>query len=100
MKRFVINTITSTALAAAAVGLSGTAAAASAGGPTSPDGVVHQWEAKGYEVIVTRTSGNEPGPCSVAAVRPGETFMGKSKEIHGVQVPVLLHKTMYVDVRC
>ena len=99
MKRFVITTITSAALAAAAVGLSGAASAASTG-PTSPDAVVHQLEAKGYEVIVTRTSGNASGPCSVAAVRPGETFMGKRKEIHGVQVPVLLHKTMYVGVRC
>lgn len=99
MKRFVITTITSAALAAAAVGLSGTAAAVSTG-PTSPDAVVHQLEAKGYEVVVTRTSGNESGPCSVVAVRPGDTFMGKSREIHGVQTPVQTHKTMYVDVRC
>ncbi|MEN4479144.1 hypothetical protein [Mycolicibacterium cosmeticum] len=101
MKRFVITTMTTAALAGAAVGLAGAAlAAAAAAGPTSPDAVIHQLEAKGYEVVVTRTSGNESGPCSVAAVRPGQTFTGKSKEIHGVQSPVAVHKTMYVDLRC
>lgn len=99
MKRFVITTMTTAALAGAAVGLAGAAAAAAAG-PTSPDTVIHQLEAKSYEVVVTRTSGNESGPCSVAAMRPGQTFTGKSKEIHGVQTPVAVHKTMYVDPRC
>ncbi len=99
MKRFVITTMTTATLAGAAVGWAGAAAAAAAG-PTSPDAVIHQLEVKGYEVIVTRTSGNEPEPCSVAAMRPGQTFTGKSKEIHGVQTPVAVDKTMYVDLRC
>ena len=99
MKRFVITTITAATLAAGAVGLSGAASAAPAG-PASPEQVIHQLEAKGYEVVVTRTSGNESGPCSVSAVRPGETFAGKSREIRGVQTPVAPHETMYVTVRC
>ena len=99
MKRFVITTMATATLAGSAVGLAGAAAAAPPG-PPSPQAGNHHVEANGYEVVVTRTSGNQSGPCSVAAVRPGQTFTGKSKEIHGVQSAVTVHKTMYVDLQC
>lgn len=99
MKRFVISTITAGTLAAAALGFAG-AAGAAASGPGSPTDVVRQLESKGYEVIVTTTSGGQSQHCSITSVRPGQTFAGKNKEIHGVQTPVQSHKTMYVDQRC
>ena len=86
-------------LAAAGLGLAGAAAAAPSA-PTSPTDTIKHLESQGYEVIVTKTSGNDPQRCSIASVRPGQTMMGKSKEIHGVLTPTLLHKTMYVDLRC
>lgn len=99
MKRFIIATITAGSLAAAGLGLAGAAAAAPSA-PRSPTDVVKQLEAKGYEVIVTTVSGGGAKDCSTSAVRQGQTVMGKSREIHGVQTPVAPHKTMYVDLRC
>lgn len=99
MKSFLISLFTAGSLAAAGVGLAG-AAAATPSTPSSPTDIITRLEAQGYEVIVTKTSGNTPAQCSAASVRPGQTMTGKSKEIHGVPTPTLLHKTMYVDLRC
>lgn len=99
MKRFIIATITAGSLATAALGFAGAAAAAPSA-PRSPTEVVKQLEARGYEVIVTTVSGGGAKDCSISAVRHGETVMGKSREVHGVQTPVAPHETMYVDLRC
>jgi hypothetical protein len=99
MNRYIISAVTAGSLAAAGLGLAGAAAAAPSA-PVSPTDVVRQLEAKGYEVIVTTVSGGGMKDCSISAVRHGQTVMGKSREIHGVQTPVGPHKTMYVDLRC
>lgn len=99
MKRFIIATITAGSLVAAGLGLAGSAAAATSA-PRSPTEIVKQLEANGYEVIVTKLSGGGAQHCSVASVRQGQTTVGKSREIHGVQTPVAPHKPMYVDLRC
>ncbi len=100
MKHFIIATVTAGSLAVTALGLAGAATAATPSVPRSPTEVVKQLEAKGYEVIVTSVSGNDPQHCSISAVRHGQTMTGKTREIHGVQTPVAPHKTMYVDLRC
>jgi|JI10StandDraft_1071094.scaffolds.fasta_scaffold01846_13 hypothetical protein len=99
MKHLIAAVIAAASLTAASLGLAGAATAASTGGHSAAD-TIHQLEANGYEVITTTVSGTGPQHCSVVSVRPGQTMMGKSKEIHGVQTPTLLHKTMYVDLRC
>jgi ABC-type xylose transport system substrate-binding protein len=99
MKHLIAAVVAAGALSAATLGLAGAATAATTGAP-SPTDTVKQLEARGYEVITTTVSGNDPQRCSIASVRPGQTMMGNSKEIHGVQTPTLLHKTVYVDLRC
>lgn len=99
MKHFIIAIVTAGSMAAAVLGLAGGAAAAPSA-PRSPTDVVRQLEAKGYEVIVTTVAGGGAQHCSVAAVRHGQTMVGKNRETHGAQAPVAPHTTMFVDLRC
>ncbi|MBJ7341541.1 hypothetical protein [Mycolicibacterium sp.] len=93
MNSFAIATLAAGALSAAMLGLAGAAAEAPSG-PRSPTDTIRGLESQGYEVIVTTVSRGDPHGCSITAVRPGQTIVRPSGE-----VPIM-HKTMYVDLRC
>ena len=101
MKNIVITSLTTGALASAALGLAGNPNAA----PSGPLSVttVSQLRAQGFEVIVNRIGTAPSDQRTVGAVRPGQTF---SRTDSGVPragddlVTTVTNKTVYVDVGC
>jgi hypothetical protein len=98
MKKYVVAALTTGALASAALGLAGTAAAA----PTGPsvDETVKTLEASGYNVIVNKTGAAPLSSCNVSAVRPGQTHSTTDSRGGGSLKTTVTSQTVYVDVIC
>ena len=102
MKNLLLTSITAGALASAALGLAGSAAAAPAG-PSPVDATVSQLRAQGFQVIVNRVGTAPADQCTLSAVRPGQTFSRTDSGAPGAQddlVTTVTAKTVYVDVTC
>jgi hypothetical protein len=101
MKNNLLTSLAAGALAAAALGLAGTATAAPSG-PSPVDATVSQLQAQGFEVVVSRVD-TATVDCTVSAVRPGQTFTRTDSGVPGAQgdlVTSVTNKTVYVDVTC
>lgn len=102
MNRFPITTLTATVLSAAGLTLAATAGAA----PTGLSGVdqtVNQLKVDGYTVIVNKLGAASLDQCSVAAVRPGQTYSRTDSGTPGAQDDVhttVTGKTVFVDLAC
>jgi hypothetical protein len=102
MNKFPMIAVTASALSAAALTLTATAVAA----PTGPSGVeqtVNRLEADGYTVIVNKLGGGPAEQCTVAAVRPGQTFSRTDSGVPGAQDDIrttVTGKTVFVDIAC
>ena len=102
MKSFFFTTLTAGALASAALGLAGTANAAPSG-PSSVDQTVNQLKADGYIVIVNKVGAAPVDQCTVAAVRPGQTYSRSDSGTPGAQNNIhttVTAKTVFVDIAC
>jgi len=102
MKKLVLTSLAAGALAAAALGLAGTASAAPSG-PSSVDATVRQLQARGFQVIVSRVDSAAVDQCTLNAVRPGQTFSRTDSGVPGANddlVTTVTNKTVYVDVTC
>jgi hypothetical protein len=102
MKNILVTSLTTGALASAALGLAGNANAAPSG-PLSVDTTVSQLRAQGFEVIVNRIGTAPSDQCTVGAVRPGQTFSRTDSGVPGAGddlVTTVTNKTVYVDVSC
>ena len=101
MKLFTIPLITAGAMAAAAVGLAGVAAAAPSGPNVTQ--VVGQLEAEGFHVVLNKIGAAALDQCTVKSVRPGQTYTRMDTGFPGAMddiVSVVTAKTVYVDVAC
>ena len=99
-----LTSLAAAALAATTFGLPAAANAAPAG-PGSVDATINQLREQGFDVIVNRTGTAAPEDCTIAAVRPGQTF-SRSDTGSGLPgsafdiVTTVTGKTVYVDVVC
>jgi hypothetical protein len=82
MKNILVTSLTTGALASAALGLARNANAAPSG-PLSVDTTVSQLRAQGFEVIVNRIGTAPSDQCTVGAVRPGQTFSRTDSGVPG-----------------
>ena len=101
MKNIVITSLTTGALASAALGLAGNPNAAPSG-PLSVN-TISQLRAQGFEVIVNRIGTAPSDQRTVGAVRPGQTFSGTDSGVPRAGddlVTTVTNKTVYVDVGC
>jgi hypothetical protein len=102
MKSFTLPVIAAGALATAALGLAGAAAAAPSG-PPNPSQTVGQLQASGFDVIVNKLGTAPLDRCVVSAVRPGQTFSRMDSGAPGAMddiVTTVTGMTVYVDVAC
>ncbi len=102
MKNNLLTSLAAGALAAAALGLAGTATAAPSG-PSPVDATVSQLQAQGFQVIVSRVDSAAVDQCTLNTVRPGQTFSRTDSGVPGAQddlVTSVTNKTVYVDVTC
>ena len=102
MKTLVLTTVINTALWAGALILAAAAIAAPSG-PSSVEQAMDQLKAGGYTVIVNRVGAGPTDDCSVAAVRPGQTYSRTDSGTPGAQDDVhttVTGKTVFVDLAC
>jgi hypothetical protein len=102
MKSFTIPVIAAGAFAAAAVGFA-SAANAAPSGPSTADHTVRQLQAEGLTVILNKIGTAPLDQCTVASVRPGQTFTRMDSGAPGAMddiVTTVTSKTVYVDVSC
>ncbi len=102
MKKLPITAVTAGALSAAALTLTAPAAAAPSG-PSSVEQTVNQLKADGYTVIVNKVGAAQVDQCTVAAVRPGQTYSRSDSGTPGAQDDIhttVTGKTVFVDIAC
>jgi hypothetical protein len=102
MNKLPITAITAGALSAAALTLAAAAAAAPSG-PSSVDQAVNQLKAAGYTVIVNKVGTAPVERCTVAALRPGQTYSRSDSGTPGAQDNIhttVTGKTVFVDIAC
>jgi hypothetical protein len=102
MNKFSIIAVTATALSAAALTLTAPAVAAPSG-PSSVEQTVDQLKADGHTVIVNKVGAAPAGQCTVAAVRPGQTYSRTDSGTPGAQDDMhttVTGKTVFVDIAC
>ena len=102
MTKIARTALTAGALSAAALLLAPTAAAAPSG-PSSVEQTVNQLKAEGYTVIVNKVGAASVNQCTVAAVRPGQTYSRTDSGTPGAQDDVhttVTGKTVFVDLAC
>jgi hypothetical protein len=102
MTKLPITAITTSALWAAALALAAAAAAAPSG-PSSVGETVNQLKADGYTVIVNKVGAAPAERCTVAAVRPGQTYSRTDSGTPGAQddsETTVTGKTVFVDIAC
>jgi hypothetical protein len=102
MKSFTLSVIAAGAIATAALGLAGAAAAAPSGGIDASQ-AVGQLQARGFDVIVNKIGTAPLDQCVVSAVRPGQTFSRMDSGAPGAMddiVTTVTAMTVYVDVAC
>ena len=101
MKSFILPVIGG-ALATAALGLAGAAAAAPSGGLDASQ-TIGQLQARGFDVVVNKLGTAPLDQCAVSAVRPGQTFARMDSGSPGAMddiVTTVTAMTVYVDVEC
>ena len=102
MKSFTLPVIAAGAIATAALGLAGAAAAAPSG-PIDASQAIGQLQARGFDVIVNKLGTAPLDQCVVSAVRPGQTFSRMDSGAPGAMddiVTTVTAMTVYVDVAC
>jgi hypothetical protein len=102
MTKFPITAIAAAALSTAALTFAAAAAAAPSG-PSSVDQTVNQLQADGYTVIVNKIGAAPVHLCTVAAVRPGQTYTRSDSGTPGAQDDIhttVTGKTVFVDIAC
>ena len=102
MNKFPLTALTASVLSAAGLTLAATAAAAPTG-PSSVDQAVNHLEADGYTVIVNKVGAASVDQCTVAAVRPGQTYSRTDSGTPGAQDNIyttVTGKTVFVDLAC
>ena len=102
MKKRTITAAAIGALSAAALGWAGAATAAPAG-PPSIEQTVNQLQAGGYTVIVNKVGAAQLGQCTLAGIRPGQTYSRVDSGVPGAQDDIhttVSGKTVYIDVAC
>jgi hypothetical protein len=102
MKSFTLPAVAAGAIATAALGLAGTAAAAPSGAVDASQ-VIGQLQARGFDVIVNKLGTAPLDQCVVSAVRPGQTFSRMDSGAPGAMddiVTTVTARTVYVDVAC
>ena len=102
MKAFTLPVIAAGAIATAALGLAGAAAAAPSG-TIDASQAVGQLQARGFDVIVNKVGTAPLDQCVVSAVRPGQTFSRMDSGAPGAMddiVTTVTAMTVYVDVAC
>ena len=102
MKSFTLSVIAAGAIATAALGLAGAAAAAPSGAIDASQ-AVGQLQARGFDVIVNKIGTAPLDQCVVSAVRPGQTFSRMDSGAPGAMddvVTTVTAMTVYVDVAC
>ena len=102
MKSFTLSVIAAGAIATAALGLAGAAAAAPSGAIDASQ-AVGQLQARGFDVIVNKVGTAPLDQCVVSAVRPGQTFSRMDSGAPGAMddiVTTVTARTVYVDVAC
>ena len=100
MKNFLLTSLATVAVAT--LGVTSTANAAPAG-PSSVDTTISQLQLGGYDVIVNRLGDLQREQCTVAAVRPGQTYSRTDSGAPGAAddlVTTVMGKTVYVDLSC
>jgi hypothetical protein len=102
MKNILLASLAAGALASAALGLAGTAAAAPSG-PAQVDTTISQLQSRGFQVIVSRVESAALDQCTLSAVRPGQTFSRTDSGVPGADddlVTTVTNKTVYVHLTC
>ena len=102
MKSFTLSVIAAGAIATAALGLAGAAAAAPSGAIDASQ-AVGQLQARGFDVIVNKIGTAPLDQCVVSKVRPGQTFSRMDSGAPGAMddiVTTVTAMTVYVDVAC
>ena len=102
MKSFTLSVIAAGAIATAALGLAGAAAAAPSG-TIDASQAVGQLQARGFDVIVNKVGTAPLDQCVVSAVRPGQTFSRMDSGAPGAMddiVTTVTAMTVYVDLAC
>ena len=102
MNKLPITALTASVLSAAGLTLAATAVAAPTG-PSSVDQTVTQLKADGYTVIVNKVGAASVNQCTVAAVRPGQTYSRTDSGTPGAQDNIyttVTGKTVFVDLAC
>jgi len=102
MNKLPITALTASVLSAAGLALAATAVAAPTG-PSNIDQTVSQLKADGYTVIVNKVGAASVNQCTVAAVRPGQTYSRTDSGTPGAQDDVhttVTGKTVFVDLAC
>src|SRR5262249_32275564 len=102
MTKFPITTVAASILSAAGLTLSAPAAAAPTG-PSNVEQTVNQLNAGGYTVIVNKIGAAPAHQCTVAAVRPGQTYSRTDSGTPGAQHDIhttVTGETVFVDLAC
>jgi hypothetical protein len=97
-----LTAIIAGALSAAAL-TAAAAASAAPSGPSSVEQTVNQLKADGYTVIVNQVGAAPTHQCTVAAVRPGQTYSRSDSGTPGAQDDIhttVTGKTVFVDLAC
>ena len=101
MKPFILPVIAG-AIATAALGLAGAAAAAPSGALDASQ-TIGQLQARGFDVVVNKLGTASLDQCVVNAIRPGQTFARMDSGSPGAMddiVTTVTAMTVYVDVAC
>ena len=102
MTKLPITAVIAGTLSAAALTVAAAAAAAPSG-PASVDQPVNQLKADGYIVIVNKVGAAPVDQCTVAAVRPGQTYSRSDSGTPGAQDDIhttFTVETVFVDLAC
>jgi hypothetical protein len=102
MNKFIITAVTASVLSAAGLTLTATAVAVPTG-PSTVDQTVNQLKSGGYTVIVNKVGAAIADQCTVAAVRPGQTYSRTDSGTPGAHDDLhttVTGKTVFVDLAC
>jgi hypothetical protein len=102
MNKIRITAMAANVLLAAELTLAAMAVAAPSG-PSSVDQTLNQLKTDGYTVVVNRIGAALTDQCTVAAVRPGQTYSRNDSGTPGAQDDIhttVTGKTVFVDLAC
>ena len=102
MRKLPLTTITAGVLTATALALACEVHAAPSG-PSAIEQTVRQLQAQGFTVIVNKVGTEPMDQCTVASVRPGQTFSRADSGTPGAHDDIrttVTGRTVYLDVSC